>query len=137
MSKIYLKIMVWSQKRCNDFDHDLLVLILPVFYISHCYLSKYQRVTVSSNISWDKHIQNVAVKGNMTLGLVKRNKKDYTKGQSSQLQHTCISSGSVHSYIMMHTQAYPKTSHLVYLFIQRQPRQGNNTRSSRTRAWFY
>lgn len=40
--------------------------------------SKYLGVTVSNNLSWDKHIQNVAAKGNRSLGFVKRNLKDCT-----------------------------------------------------------
>jgi len=40
--------------------------------------SKYLGVSVSNNLSWDKHIQSVAAKGNRTLGFVKRNLKDCT-----------------------------------------------------------
>ena len=40
--------------------------------------SKYLGVTVSNNLTWDAHIQNVAANGNRKLGFVKRNLKECT-----------------------------------------------------------
>jgi hypothetical protein len=34
--------------------------------------NKYLGVTLTSNLSWDKHVDNVAAKGNRTLGFIRR-----------------------------------------------------------------
>ena len=41
--------------------------------------SKYLGVTISNNLTWDKHIDNTVGKGNRTLGFIRRNLKDCTK----------------------------------------------------------
>ena len=41
--------------------------------------SIYLGVTLTSNLSWDKHVDNVAAKGNRTLGFIRRNLKDCTR----------------------------------------------------------
>ena len=40
---------------------------------------KYLAVTLTSNLFWNKHVENVAAKGNRTLGFVKRNLRECTK----------------------------------------------------------
>ena len=35
--------------------------------------------TLTSNLSWDKHVDNVAAKGNRTLGFIRRNLKECTR----------------------------------------------------------
>ena len=37
------------------------------------------KVTLTSNLSWNKHVENVAAKGNRTLGFVKHNLRECTK----------------------------------------------------------
>ena len=41
--------------------------------------AKYLGVSISNNLSWNKHIQSVTAKGNRTLGFVKRNLKECTR----------------------------------------------------------
>jgi hypothetical protein len=41
--------------------------------------SKYLGVTISNNLTWDRHIDNTIGKGNKTLGFIRCNIKDYTK----------------------------------------------------------
>ena len=41
--------------------------------------SKYLGVTISNNLTWDRHIDNTIGKGNKTLGFIRRNLKDCTK----------------------------------------------------------
>ena len=41
--------------------------------------SKYLGVTISNNLTWDRHIDNTIGKGNKTLGFIRRNLKDSTK----------------------------------------------------------
>ena len=40
---------------------------------------KYLGVTITSNLSWNTHIENTAGKGNKTIGFIRRNLKDCTK----------------------------------------------------------
>ena len=44
-----------------------------------CGLYQYRRVTISMDLSWNSHIENITVHANRTLGFVKRNIK--TKNQ--------------------------------------------------------
>ena len=41
--------------------------------------SKYLGVTITNDLSWDRHVDHVAAKGNKTLGFIRRNLKDCTK----------------------------------------------------------
>ena len=41
--------------------------------------SKYLGVTLTNNLSWDTHVDNVAAKGNTSLGFIRRNLKDCTR----------------------------------------------------------
>jgi hypothetical protein len=41
--------------------------------------SKYLGVTITNDLSWDRHIDNVAAKGNRTLGFIRRNLRECTK----------------------------------------------------------
>ena len=41
--------------------------------------SKYLGVTISNNLTWDRHIDNTIGKGNKTLGFIRRNLKDGIK----------------------------------------------------------
>ena len=58
---------------------------LPATYILHGHTldtvdaSKYLGVTISNNLTWDRHIDNTIGKGNKTLGFIRRNLKDCTK----------------------------------------------------------
>jgi hypothetical protein len=40
---------------------------------------KYLGVTISNNLTWDRHIDNTIGKGNKTLGFIRHNLKDCTK----------------------------------------------------------
>ena len=40
--------------------------------------SSYLGVTITDNLTWDKHIQNISNKGNRTLGFIRRNLRDCT-----------------------------------------------------------
>lgn len=64
-----------SSNRKIDHQHQYILHGQVLQSVDH---SKYLGVTVSNNLSWDKHIQNVAAKGNRTLGFVRRNLKDCT-----------------------------------------------------------
>ena len=41
--------------------------------------NKYLGVTLTSNLFWDNHVDNVAAKGNRTLGFIRRNLKECTR----------------------------------------------------------
>ena len=41
--------------------------------------AKYLGVTISNNLSWNKHIDNITAKGNRTLGFVRRNLKNCSR----------------------------------------------------------
>jgi len=45
--------------------------------------SKYLGVTISNNLTWDRHTDNTIGKGNKTLGFIRRNLKDCTKSVKS------------------------------------------------------
>ena len=59
--------------------------ILPTQYQLHGHTlevvdaSKYLGVTITDDLSWETHVQNVVCKANRTLGFVRRNLKDCTK----------------------------------------------------------
>ena len=40
--------------------------------------SSFLGVTITDNLTWDKHIQNITNKGNRTLGFIRRNLRDCT-----------------------------------------------------------
>ena len=40
--------------------------------------SSYLVVTITDNLTWDKHIQNITNKGNRTLGFIRRNLRECT-----------------------------------------------------------
>jgi hypothetical protein len=48
--------------------------LIPTSYQLHCHtletedVSKYVGVTITNDISWDRHINNIVGKGNQTLG---------------------------------------------------------------------
>ena len=52
--------------------------VLPTHYQLHGHTlevveaNKYLRVTITNNLSWDRHIDNVAAKGNRTLAFIRR-----------------------------------------------------------------
>jgi hypothetical protein len=46
--------------------------------------SKYLGVTIDNNLSWDRHTDNIACKGNKMLGFIRRNLKDCTKPVKSE-----------------------------------------------------
>ena len=50
--------------------------------------AKYLGVTISKDLSWNSHFENITVRGNRTLGFVKRNIK--TKNKKSGLQLTTL-----------------------------------------------
>jgi hypothetical protein len=49
--------------------------------------SNYLGVTISNNLTWDRHIDNTIGKGNKTLGFIRRNLKDCTKPVKSAALH--------------------------------------------------
>ena len=59
--------------------------VLPTQYQLHGHTleveeaSKYLGVTISNNLSWNRHIANVAAKGNRTLGFIRRNIRECTR----------------------------------------------------------
>ena len=59
--------------------------VLPTQYQLHGHTlevvnaSKYLGVTITDDLSWETHVQNVVCKANRTLGFVRRNLKDCTK----------------------------------------------------------
>ena len=54
-------------------------LVLPTHYQLHGHIlevveaSKYLGVTITNDLSWNRHIDRVAAKGNQTLGFIRRN----------------------------------------------------------------
>ena len=59
--------------------------VLPTHYLLHGHTlevveaSKYLGVTITNDLSWDRHIDNVAAKGNRTIGFIRRNLRECTK----------------------------------------------------------
>ena len=59
--------------------------VLPTHYQLHDHTlevveaSKHLGVTITNDLSWDRHIDNVAAKGNRTLGFIRRNLRECTK----------------------------------------------------------
>ena len=59
--------------------------VLPTHYQLHGHTlevmeaSKHLGVTITNDLSWDRHIDNVAAKGNRTLGFIRRNLRECTK----------------------------------------------------------
>ena len=52
--------------------------------------SKYLGVTISNNLTWDRHIDNIVGKGNKTLGFIRRNLKDCTKPVKAAAYSTIV-----------------------------------------------
>ena len=69
--------------------------VLPTHYQLHGHTlevveaSKYLGVTITNDLSWDRHIDNVAAKGNRTLGCIRRNLRECTK-QVSETSYLMI-----------------------------------------------
>ena len=59
--------------------------VLPTHYQLHGHTlevveaSKHLGVTITNDLSWDRHIDNVAAKGNRTVGFIRRNLRECTK----------------------------------------------------------
>jgi hypothetical protein len=59
--------------------------VLPTHYQLHGHTlvvmeaSKHLGVIITKDLSWDRHIDNVAAKGNRTLGFIRRNLRECTK----------------------------------------------------------
>ena len=59
--------------------------VLPTHYQLHGHIlevveaSKHLGVTITNDLSWDRHTDNVAAKGNRTLGFIRRNLRECTK----------------------------------------------------------
>ena len=59
--------------------------VLPTHYQLHGHTlevmeaSKHLGVTITNDLSWDRHIDNVAAKGNRTLDFIRRNLRECTK----------------------------------------------------------
>ena len=59
--------------------------VLPTHYQLHGHTlvvmeaSKHLGVTITNDLSWDRHIDNVAAKGNRTIGFIRRNLRECTK----------------------------------------------------------
>ena len=57
--------------------------------------SSYLWVTITDNLMWDKHIQNITNKGNRTLGLIQRNLREctgYLYSHGTTITGVCINS---------------------------------------------
>ena len=51
---------------------------------------KYLGVTISDNLTWDRHIDNIVSEGNKTLGFIRRNVKDFSKPVKAAAYSTIV-----------------------------------------------
>ena len=72
-TKCYVLHISADKSRCKTSEHTYRLHGQALESVDH---SKYLGVSISNNLSWNQHIQNVTAKGNRTLGFVKRNLKE-------------------------------------------------------------
>jgi hypothetical protein len=71
-----------SSQSCSDvksFCNNTLSAWLLGHTLNTVDASKYLGITISNNLTWDRHIDNTIGKGNTTLGFIRCNLKDCTK----------------------------------------------------------